>query len=83
MKISFIKEIKRCIFINDFFCVQIYAQGGVVLNVKKIIECEAQTIKVITQDKRGVTISGEKLAITKVCDGDLFFTGQIKGVNIE
>ena len=83
MKISFIKEIEKCIDLTDFFCVQLRSSGGVIFGVKKILECEAQKIEVVTQNKKLVAVRGESLAVTKVCEGDLFFSGKIRGVDIE
>ena len=83
MKISFLKEIKKCISVADFFCIQLYSSGGIVFCVKKILECDEQKIILITQNKKRVIINGEKLTVTKVNEGDLFFTGQIKGVEVE
>ena len=44
MKISFLKEIKKCISVADFFCIQLYSSGGIVFCVKKILECDEQKI---------------------------------------
>lgn len=82
MKNNFISELKSCLPLSSFFCVQIYANACLVQNVKKIVQYDLQKIVVRTKDGQGVVMSGEKLAIVKLCDGDLLISGTVKLVEV-
>lgn len=74
---DFKEEIKKCIADNSGFSLKLNGFGGYFFCVKRILTLTSEKIEVETNDKRKITVTGEKLGVKKLDGGDLAFSGKV------